>query len=384
MRLRKILSAVPACVCAVGAVSALPSMAQPAGVLKPERVGAVQPKAEGTEERLVRVRNWTAADIAFLLDPEHQPESMLFRVSRENSAAISGDMAKELAEVYPRPVLAPGVSIQKVVEPQNSLLLRGTPQALDAWQEAIKALDKPLQQIDIEVQLVRLSPQALRALGAPTDAPGPHLLAEDAYGKMRELVKGKQAKVVTSPRILCISGLTAKLGSTTAIPARIVPVLDGDDKARSDVAALVPPGRFWIRWGINVAVRPVVRPDAVDMKLAAGILWHIQTEGGSAPVRRVPEVSFRAQDGRSYLLYASPNFAPPAPPAPLKSGAPDGFTPQPAPPQPAQIAEPDAEGQVSVFIVRASVIRRAPTEDQVRDRALMDELIRQGRVEAPR
>lgn len=372
MRLQKILSVVPACVCAMGVVSALPAMAQPAGALRPERVGEVKPEADGTQTRRVSVRNMAPDVMAFLLDPEHQPEPLTFSISRHNSSALSGDNAKELAEAFPQPKLDAGASIEKVEKEQNALLLRGTPEALDAWAKAIAELDKPLQQVVVEMQLMRVSPQALKALGVPTDAPGPHLLGGNMNAKMRDLLQTKQVKIVTAPRVLAISGLTAALESTTAIPARVAPLPDGDDKTKADAAAVVPLGRFWVWKSMGMAVRAIARPnDTIDMELAAGFSRRIHSELRDAPMSRPQGVSFLAQDGRSYLFYAGPNFES----APPKRDAANSPVPQPA-----QIAQPDAEGQIAIYIVQASIVRRAPIGDQI----LIAELIRQGRVEAAR
>lgn len=302
MRFAKLIGIGLAPTCLLAAVSAcpLPAQAQAPEVPIPEPAPQDSPpapeKARDGELRSVPLRNIPAAVVAFLLEPRHQPEPLMFSTSRRNSSNLSGDAAKSLAEASPPSVLAPGVSIEKVDQAGNALLLRGEAGALDTSEKAIRALDKPLQQIEIEVQMVQFVPDALKYLSVPTDVPGPHLLAADVPTKLRELLGSKRAKVITAPRVLAISGLTASLSSTTSSPARIVPATDIKGGEVPASPQFMPPVRLWVQRSIGMTVRPTVRPDnSIDMELAAGISWQIQGELGSAPLRRARQVSFSAQ-----------------------------------------------------------------------------------------
>lgn len=317
--------------------------------------------------------------MAFLLDPQHQPEPLLFGVSRRNSGEMPDDGMKSFLATFPVPALPPGVLVEVVAKPQDVLRLSGPPEATAAWAAAISALDKPLGQVEIEAQLVQLSPSALKDLQVPTDSSGPHLLANDVGARMRKLLQSKQAKIVSAPRVTAIAGLTASLSSTTSVPARIVPTLESDRIS----GEFVPPGRIWIARGIGLTARPTLRAnDEIDIELAAGTSWHIESALGSLPLRLSQRASFRAHDGSSYLLYANPGFAPPAfepePDAPAFLAAPNPHTPgvpaAPGLPKAAPVAgaQAGADGMVSAFIVCARIVRRAPLEEQAQIQELID------------
>lgn len=341
-----------------------------------ERARAVRRARASERLRLIPLRNIPAPIMAFLLDPQHQPEPLIFGSSRRNSHDMPDDGMKSFLATFPVPALPPGVSVEALTKPMEALLLSGPPEAVASWAAAISVLDKPLRQVEIEAQMVQLPRSALKDLQVPTDSPGPHLLAGDASARLRQLLQSKQARLVSAPRVTAIAGLTASLSSTTSIPAHIVPDLEGGQKS----GEFVPPGRIWIARGIGLTVRPTLRAnDEIDMELAAGTSWHIQSALGAIPLRLAQRASFLAHDGSSYLLYARPGFASPAfevePVAPFASA--DAAAPKP--PEPALVAgaQDGADGLVSAFIVCARIIRRAPFEQEAQQ---IQELIDSGAV----
>lgn len=348
MRLRNriLIAAVPACLTVALAARSLPVRAEAVDAVgaQPQPL-AGKPEAQAGEilTRQVPVLNLPAPTFAFLLDPQHQPEPLMFSTSRLNSAALAS-AGPSPSELFAVPTLAPGVSIVEASDLHNALTLRGEAGALDAWQKAIETLDKPLRQVEVELQMVRLAPAALKELGAATDVPGPQLLRGNFIENLRRLLVNGQAKVLTAPRVTAVSGLTASLSSTTMAP---LPVPGNKNWA-------VPlPERIFVGQGVGMAVRPTLRPDdLIDLEMAAGFSWLAQAEGGApVPLRPAQRFSLRLRDGDSGLVYANPNFAPPA------------AEPLQAAPSSASGAQPDAEGKVAIFLVTAHIVRRSPVEE---------------------
>jgi len=248
---------------------------------------------------------------------------------------------------------------------------------LDAWQKSIEVLDKPLRQVEVEAQMLKLTPQALKYLQVTSEVLGPHDLGRDASAKISELIKSKQAQISSAPRVACISGLTAALVSTASVPARLVPVASVGSAADPSWNTLVPSDRVWVETSIGMAVRPTLLPDgAIDMEMALGRSLQVQITPGAARLRPAQQVSFQARDGRSYLLFAHPDFTSPTP----LIGAEPANPLAPTLLKPITSAQPDAEGKIAVFIVRASIVKRFDDQDE----AKVQELIQQGRVEAAR
>ena len=210
--------------------------------------------------RVIKIKNVPSALMAYWLDPANNPRP------------VGLD-----AEKWPKPTekatltLPAGIKQIVSVDPQNALLIsyeKGSEQSVSDLQELIAVLDQPLRQIELEAQIVEMSPEDAKILTfgvdfgpQPSDAKAgetelkPQIgLVKGSYtARLNALVADNRAKVLGTPRVTVASNfpgqltlsvprtltLTAVAGSdppatlnyvtTPELILNVVPIINGDD-----------------------------------------------------------------------------------------------------------------------------------------------------------
>mgnify|MGYP002778714410 CR=1 FL=1 len=132
------------------------------------------------------------------------------------------------------------------IDAQNTLLVAGgTDEDIDRLREIIAILDRPLRQVEIEAQFVRVSTAVAKNFGIDFSSsrgnidfntngfsrPGGGIEVGFVRGNFRAtltaLSNDNKVKVVTAPRVTAINNLTATIQSTTSTPLILNSSLSG-------------------------------------------------------------------------------------------------------------------------------------------------------------
>lgn len=183
-----------------------------------------KPHIEEQKQAVVKVRNVPVQIIAHWLEPQSFAKSSL----EENSDLAwknSGYDVKDTPQLKPPvPVkLLADVRIEKAIKEQNCLLISGTTTGVSETEELIRQLDKPLQQIEVECQIVRVQNKALKAANfqfAPVGKTMSGSTVQQAHAKqsgmiLNDWVKNESAKILTAPRAVAIVGTASSLRTET-------------------------------------------------------------------------------------------------------------------------------------------------------------------------
>jgi type II secretory pathway component GspD/PulD (secretin) len=142
--------------------------------------------------------------------------------------------------------LPEGIESMSAIDPQNALLVRGTPEGIAQLEEIISLLDRPLRQVEIEAQFVTVSTNDSKAFGidfsssngpfrldttgrAPQPADGSITLGfvrNNFRATLSALTAQGKAKTVSSPRVTAINNLTASLQSQSITPVILTTTTD--------------------------------------------------------------------------------------------------------------------------------------------------------------
>lgn len=134
--------------------------------------------------------------------------------------------------------LPEGIESLVAVDPQNALLVLGTPEGIQQLEQIIGFLDRPLRQVEIEAQFVTVSTTFSKAFGidftssngpfrlnttgrAPAAQPGSISLGfvrNNFRATLNALEATGNAKTVAAPRVTAINNLPASITSTVATP----------------------------------------------------------------------------------------------------------------------------------------------------------------------
>ena len=218
-----------------------------------------QPVTPAAQEALpqkpvvIKVNNMPSALMAHWLDPAHQPMPVQLKSSVRN-----GDFSGGIVDGLPRQpgnALGPldlklpaGIDLVVSVDPQNVLLVKGSAQGIEALRKLVAEIDVPINQTEVEVQLLEMAPAVLDSLGlqfrwpvnddgdsdktwvgladasdltnqlinqllvADTDravANAPATLADEEVDDLP-----RYFKIITAPRVTVLDGLMAQLTST--------------------------------------------------------------------------------------------------------------------------------------------------------------------------
>lgn len=189
------------------------------------------------QSRTFRLRNIRPSLVAFWLDAAHQPMPIEIQSGR-----TLGPFDIQLVEpdALSKPVRLPGngngpldlrlpsgITRLVSIDPQNVLQATGTPEALNALETLLPALDVPLVQLEIVARFVEIERADFHKAGLKFEP----LQAERAYTlgalssvpvdfetRLEQLIRSKRARVLTAPRVTLIDGLGGELKQTLSTP----------------------------------------------------------------------------------------------------------------------------------------------------------------------
>jgi type II secretory pathway component GspD/PulD (secretin) len=169
-----------------------------------------------------------------------------------------------------------GVDQIIAVDPQNALLVYGTEEGVRALETIIQYLDRPLRQVEIEAQFVRVNTNDVSSFGVnfqaangpftvniPGNAPivtsggiSIGFIRNNFQATLSALVNQNRAKIVNSPRVTAINNLTASLESTESTPVLLTNTTTGIGGQVGTNQQL-----NYITSGIGLTVTPTINND---------------------------------------------------------------------------------------------------------------------------
>lgn len=202
---------------AVAAVVAAPSIVFAQDVEPPALVKMREPDSQN-RQRLVKIKNLPSAMIAYMLDPKNNPRP----------AGVAADKSDKPEEKGTFDL--PGSITQIVsIDPQNVLLIKGgSDEDIRRLQELIDVLDQPLRQVELEAQVVQISPEDAKTFGIDFSRNEPVVLRAKQESKapitahfgfvrnnftarLNALVADNRAKIITAPRVTALNNLSATM-----------------------------------------------------------------------------------------------------------------------------------------------------------------------------
>ena len=258
----------------------------------------------------IRVRNVPSDLMAYWLDPNHQPVPTLIQSSIANSGKVPQLQDDDWKIVDPpavptAPVAKPlklrpnngygplnlklpaGVKTLVSIEPQSIIFARGTAAGIEQLRALVAQLDVPLSKVEVEVQFFQLARADLGALSPAftTNKTGanpvivasanenpvksPDGFVNNGWRKnVNELIAQNKLKIIGAPRVMAISGLTAKLQSQethhfayAALPENY------SDEAREN--RILPVGSVLTTTETGITCTPMVYKDLIQLDLEA-------------------------------------------------------------------------------------------------------------------
>jgi type II secretory pathway component GspD/PulD (secretin) len=255
-------------------------------LLQPVAMAQEAPAANQVVTERIVMQNVSPNIMAWWLDPAHQTEPIAFQLSRRNTEGVlppsTIDPGKPLGDYQ----LPEGIIRISPLDPRNTLTVQGTPAGISKLKEAIATLDKPLPQMEIEIQYVYMDEADLKKFGVATfnqsAEAGPfkwgvlpdRLVGSDVVtsqpvaltpqGRLGELLRKSKAQLVTAPRVTAINNLTASLRSTTIRPQ----ILNSVDWPTLDEAGVL----VYLSRSTGINIRPTINEDeTIDLVLAPGL-----------------------------------------------------------------------------------------------------------------
>ncbi len=220
---------------------------------------------------LIKIKNLPSAIVAYTLDPKHNPRPL--GLGENNVVWFAEKPDTEEKGTFE----LPGDITQIVsIDPQNVILVAGgSDQDIRRLMELIDVLDQPLRQVEIEAQIIQITPEDAREFGI-TPAEKRNGAAQDATqmvvpltpqlgfvrnnftAKLNKLIADDKVKVLAAPRVTTINNLSATLRANTgSAPStdpkrpfasremgadlKLTPTINGDDTITLliDAAALL-------------------------------------------------------------------------------------------------------------------------------------------------
>lgn len=287
--------------------TSIPSIALALAVLPVSGFGSIQevvaqepPQAAqeitSPQTRLIRMKNVAPSIMAWWLDPAHNTEPIVFRYSRTVAEGVLPAPEKDPAKPLGDYKLPDGIERLVPIDPQNALLVAGTATDLSEIKKVIASLDKPLKQVEIEVQYLEISDADLKKLGpknftkaSEKDAISWAVLTpltdlkrtEESVPKgfvsgsaIAELLNTSKARLITAPRVTAIDNLSASLRSTTSIPFILASETAIPTYTDPDAQCML----YWTS-GLGITVRPTINKDrTISLALAPGLTLQLQAQ----------------------------------------------------------------------------------------------------------
>jgi general secretion pathway protein D len=139
--------------------------------------------------------------------------------------------------------LPAGVESLTAIDPQNALLVRGTPEGIETIREIINYLDRPIAQVEIEAQFISvrsdrqnefrlgfLGRDGSNSVGGGTASPFPildvpanggidvNIVRGDFRVQIQAAINRGLGRLVSSPRVTTFNNLTAQIRQVTPLP----------------------------------------------------------------------------------------------------------------------------------------------------------------------
>ena len=230
--------------------------------------------ADELQMREIAVKNVPIRLMAWWIDSAHNDAPISVQQSLSNQRASGDTDAPQTPRIFdslPAGVLSAIVAS----DARNSLLVVGTKSGIETVKAAMKKSDVPLQQIEVEALAIRLSATDAENLGLKfsildgeinAGRTTPITLARTTDSKalqlkVRDLMFWDQTKIVRSPRVTAINGLTASLMNSETRPFVMgfdkdrdfpIPVLNKTDKK---------PAILYVSTAVGLTVTPTINPD---------------------------------------------------------------------------------------------------------------------------
>ncbi|BCM89457.1 type II secretion system protein D [Abditibacteriota bacterium] len=218
--------------------------------------------------------------------------------------------------------LPEGVSRIVAVDPQNALLVFGTPEGAAKLANTIRFLDRPLRQVEIEAQFLSINTSAAQNYGFDfTTARGNFNASSTgtatstaAGGLQFGFIRGNfqaaiaasitsgRAKLLTAPRVTAINNLTATLEQSTSTP---IVLTTTNTVANNAIAQNTSQQVFYVTTTIGLEVTPTINNDDTVTVLMRPVLQAQGTPnslGASQITSQQLETIANVRDGETIAL----------------------------------------------------------------------------------
>jgi type II secretory pathway component GspD/PulD (secretin) len=253
---------------------------------------------------LIPVKNVSPSIMAWWLDPVHNTEPVQFQNSRTAAEGVLPPSEKDPGKPLGDYKLPDGIDRLVAVDPQNSLLVFGTATGISQLEKVVASLDKPLRQIEVEVQYLQISDAELKKLGSknfiPTSPKDPtswailtsdselkHIQDSAHLGFIRSstiatFVEKTKARLITAPRVTAFDNQAASLRSETSRPFILASETAIPTYTEPDAQCLL----YWSS-RLGITVRPTINNDGtISMALAPGLTIQLQVQAKEASKAR--------------------------------------------------------------------------------------------------
>lgn len=193
---------------------------QSAAVQGQEAAQVGMPTTQNTGQKrnhMIRLRKVLPSLMAYWLDPANNQAPKNLAVPRPSVHQEDG--AGQPVEAFKLPE---GVDRIVAIDPQNAILVFGTDEGVRAVQDLLVTLDRPLRQVEIECQFVRISDEDLKAFGIDSltqgaKEPTVHFVRGNFQSTLLNMVTQKKATVLSASRMTAINNLEASVASTNGV-----------------------------------------------------------------------------------------------------------------------------------------------------------------------
>jgi len=185
-------------------------------------------QAEKKEWRFVRVRNVRPDILAYLIDPDHQKTPPEF----QQHSPVFPEHYKRKMFTDPFAPFTPNQTFGALITPDDSsnvLWILSTQKSFDQAKRLIDFLDKPIAQVECELEVVKINDEDIETipkgtfsyrLSTPTKN-SPYklsVISDDSKVTLDKLVAQGKATILNAPRITVMDHLTSSLGSSMTSP----------------------------------------------------------------------------------------------------------------------------------------------------------------------
>lgn len=245
---------------------------------------------------ILPIRNVPASLMAYWLDPRNHSALTNEQIARTQPPGIDiKRMTPSTAKAPASGVFVLPQGIERIdVQGPNSLSVVGTDEAVEELKDTIAFLDRRLRQVEIEAQLVEMSPNDAKAFGIDTqgrEMKGPNDVAKgrtpllsfprsNVPETLSALEIQGRAKVLCAQRVTAINNLTATMSQTVSQPVIIgtqdaqghfQPLLTSEKNAQGDRAP------FYLGTAWNWEVTPTINNDGtITMLYSFGTALQLQ------------------------------------------------------------------------------------------------------------